>query len=365
MTTHALHLEEFNGATVSFRNDGWVNATQMAKPFGKRTLHFLQLLSTKAFVGALAKDSGVMTESPSSLVETIRGVHSDGRQQGTWMHPDLALEFARWLSPEFAIWTNRVIRRVLSGQPAQDLTPVLQSLARAVEQVATAQATMMGKLDTVADAHASLSQRVATLEDHAPRARLYGGGRPKQYSAEEFAGLFPMGYANRLPVIQIQRQAEELLGMSKATFFDYRFQLASDGVVKKADDGRYYRPDPQAMDLPSAALPELAPGVSLAGFKGRPWPVKLRFSIAAMSAGKRASTQEPVAILAASGPDIAGDISTAEGVEIIDGSVRITSPVFTVGRVVSAMVQALPAQRNGAPDLTQPPRLSASQIEAA
>lgn len=33
--------------------------------------------------------------------------------QGTWMHEGLALEFARWLSPEFAYWCNKKIQELL------------------------------------------------------------------------------------------------------------------------------------------------------------------------------------------------------------------------------------------------------------
>lgn len=33
--------------------------------------------------------------------------------QGTWMHEDVAMEFARWLSPTFAIWCNDRIKELL------------------------------------------------------------------------------------------------------------------------------------------------------------------------------------------------------------------------------------------------------------
>jgi len=33
--------------------------------------------------------------------------------QGTWLHEDVALEFARWLSPAFAIWCNDRIKELL------------------------------------------------------------------------------------------------------------------------------------------------------------------------------------------------------------------------------------------------------------
>lgn len=44
--------------------------------------------------------------------------------QGTWMHEDLALIFAQWLSPDFYLWCNRRIKEILFGEihhPTQEV----------------------------------------------------------------------------------------------------------------------------------------------------------------------------------------------------------------------------------------------------
>ncbi len=46
------------------------------------------------------------------LIESKAGNPSVGG--GTWMHEDVALEFARWLSPAFAIWCNDHIKQMLT-----------------------------------------------------------------------------------------------------------------------------------------------------------------------------------------------------------------------------------------------------------
>lgn len=114
---------DFQNHAIPFTTDAHVNLTEMCAAFGKRALHFLQLESTQRFLVALAADTGLSLESDdgnpvitSGLLVTIRGRFANGQQQGTWAHPDLALECARWLSPEFAIWTNRAIRKLLSGE---------------------------------------------------------------------------------------------------------------------------------------------------------------------------------------------------------------------------------------------------------
>jgi hypothetical protein len=45
----------------------------------------------------------------ADLVKVTKG----GNNPGTWMHEDVALEFARWLSPLFAIWCNDRIKELL------------------------------------------------------------------------------------------------------------------------------------------------------------------------------------------------------------------------------------------------------------
>lgn len=108
----------YKGFEVSFRNeDGsvMVNATEMARPFDKRPTDWMRLPSTLGFLSALREVRFPhFTQGESSgLIITEKGNFSDGREQGTWMHEDVALEFARWLSPEFAIWCNDRIKELL------------------------------------------------------------------------------------------------------------------------------------------------------------------------------------------------------------------------------------------------------------
>ena len=85
-----------------------VNATEMAKPFGKRPAKWLELPSTKEFLATLV----TIRKSDSEFVKTINGGTTE-KGKGTWMHEDVALEFARWLSPAFAIWCNDRIKELL------------------------------------------------------------------------------------------------------------------------------------------------------------------------------------------------------------------------------------------------------------
>jgi len=83
-----------------------VNATEMAKPICKRPMEWLRLKSTNDFLYAYATEGQI---SPLDLIEKNHG----GDTQGIWVHQDLALEFAIWLSPEFALWRNDRIKNIV------------------------------------------------------------------------------------------------------------------------------------------------------------------------------------------------------------------------------------------------------------
>lgn len=104
------NIEKYEGFPITFENkDGkmMVNATQMAKPFGhgKEPKYWLATQASKDFINA-------MTEARNLASSDLQQVtYGDGG--GTWFHEDVALEYARWLSPKFAIWCNDHIKELL------------------------------------------------------------------------------------------------------------------------------------------------------------------------------------------------------------------------------------------------------------
>ncbi len=101
---------QYNGRNISFLNgtNMMVNATQMAAAFNKAPKDWLRNQSTKEFISTL---STVRQIRPTELITKQQGGNGE---QGTWMHEDVAIEFARWLSPAFAIWCNDRIKELLS-----------------------------------------------------------------------------------------------------------------------------------------------------------------------------------------------------------------------------------------------------------
>ncbi|MCO8164794.1 KilA-N domain-containing protein [Pseudomonas sp. 21LCFQ010] len=99
----------YQGQPVRFNSDGWINATDVASRFGKRPVDWLKQAETKQYLAVLAEALNCDAES---LLETRRGRH----QGGTWLHPKLAVAFARWLDLKFAVWADLHIDALLRGE---------------------------------------------------------------------------------------------------------------------------------------------------------------------------------------------------------------------------------------------------------
>ena len=99
---------DYKGSQISFSlgENVMANATEMAKPFGKQPIDWLKTNQSKDYIETFSK---LKIISLADLVQVTKG----GNNPGTWMHEDVALEFARWLSPAFAIWCNDRIKELL------------------------------------------------------------------------------------------------------------------------------------------------------------------------------------------------------------------------------------------------------------
>lgn len=104
-----MKIFNYNNSNITFKNEdgtAFVNATEMARNFGKQPVHWLNQTSTNDYLSELSK---LRNRSLADLVVVTKG----GNNPGTWMHEDVALEFSRWLSPAFSIWCNDRIKELL------------------------------------------------------------------------------------------------------------------------------------------------------------------------------------------------------------------------------------------------------------
>lgn len=130
----------YQGLDVTFNEDGWFNATSVAGKFGKEVYSWLRQRDTVEYMTILAvhlekinsdsvEEMNVIRQLDSTsavsqakllafakktgLVRAKAGPIENGG--GTWLHPKLAVVFARWLDVHFAVWCDQQIDRIVSG----------------------------------------------------------------------------------------------------------------------------------------------------------------------------------------------------------------------------------------------------------
>jgi len=110
-----IQIYDYQGQQIEFdlnEKSIMVNATEMAKPFGKLPKDFLRTDPTKEFIQeCLRKDL-----TPYGEFKTEADLFRVSRNGGTWMHRLLALKFAAWLSPQFEVWVYYTIDELLFGK---------------------------------------------------------------------------------------------------------------------------------------------------------------------------------------------------------------------------------------------------------
>ncbi len=114
----ALEVRAWEGTAIQRRRaDGFVNATAMCKASGRRWFDYIRLDRTTAYIEALAAVAGNPATENHGLIHTIQGGRPE--LQGTWIHPRLAVDLARWISPAFAVWMDGWFLEAAQGQGRQ------------------------------------------------------------------------------------------------------------------------------------------------------------------------------------------------------------------------------------------------------
>ena len=96
---------------IDKNNNMMINATEMAKPYGKKVNEFMSNSTTTEFINEALKSGNSRFLNVFSQNDLFYSV----QKTGTWMHRVLALKFAAWLSPEFELWVFSTIEKILFG----------------------------------------------------------------------------------------------------------------------------------------------------------------------------------------------------------------------------------------------------------
>ncbi|WP_049783903.1 KilA-N domain-containing protein [Acaryochloris marina] len=117
METNIL-AHQIHGVSVGMQKaDGYVNATKACEAYKvatgktKRTENWTRSARAKAYIAYVAS---VTRKSVTELVLVRKG--GTPEEQGTWIHPDLAIAFGTWLSVEFEYQLTQWVKEWESSQ---------------------------------------------------------------------------------------------------------------------------------------------------------------------------------------------------------------------------------------------------------
>ena len=168
---HITHTVE--GEIILQRpQDGYINATDLCQKAGKLFGNYAQLARTQAFLQVLSLDIGIPI---SNLIEVRRG-RGDKVDQGTWVHPRVAINLGQWISPEFDVMVSGWVTDWLSNKTRYDMPVHVQRYIKNREKIPHTHFSMLNEI---------YFNLFAPLEDHGiipPDNILPDGSTGKMFS---------------------------------------------------------------------------------------------------------------------------------------------------------------------------------------
>ena len=91
--------------------DGYINITNLCKAGGKQFKHWNSIDKTKRFLEVLSMEVGIPT---ASIIKLGTG-HKIGNTNisETWAHPQVAINIAQWISPEFDVLVSKWVYEIM------------------------------------------------------------------------------------------------------------------------------------------------------------------------------------------------------------------------------------------------------------
>lgn len=223
MTKHYIANSDliFNGFVIHDKSEK-LSLTDMWKASGadkaRQPANWLASAEAKRFVEFLNEVNP--RNSGTALVVTQKG----GKTPGTWAHWQIALAYAKYLSPEFHMWCNQVVRAHMEGRAAataSNLTKYDASIIGNIVKNCTG-VTVREELDRLLP---EIISSVATMvQPQLPVVIIQGKTSGEILKANGFGGIkgLAVWFGNRLEAFgcRINNNGSGYLGVSRARLFD-------------------------------------------------------------------------------------------------------------------------------------------------
>ena len=120
----AIIKHQFQDYAIGQRSkDSYVNLTQMCATAGKQVNDYLRLDSTNEYINALSAVTGIPVTSEGKGLGLVQVKQGGNQQQGTWAHPEVAIDCAQWVSVDLRIWANRTLVQFIAAQQLPPAEP--------------------------------------------------------------------------------------------------------------------------------------------------------------------------------------------------------------------------------------------------
>jgi len=102
----ALQLHGIN--IIARKEDGYINLNQLCKAGKKEVFHWKENRKTKAFLQVLSSTIGI------PMVEIMKYNSGGNGDRHTWGHPQVAINIAQWVSPEFDVKVSKWVFELMT-----------------------------------------------------------------------------------------------------------------------------------------------------------------------------------------------------------------------------------------------------------
>lgn len=221
MTKHYIANSNliFNGIVIHDKSEK-LSLTDMWKAAGgdlaRQPSEWLRSSDAKRFIEFLSDTQNL---GNSQVIKIQRG-----KGGGTWAHWQIALAYAKYLSPEFHMWCNQVVRAHMEGRAAataSNLTKYDASIIGNIVKNCTG-VTVREELDRLLP---EIISSVATMvQPQQPVVIIQGKTSGEILKANGFEGIkgLAVWFGNRLEAFgcRINNNGSGYLGVSRARLFD-------------------------------------------------------------------------------------------------------------------------------------------------
>lgn len=159
-----------------WNDDDYVNATSLSQLYYERTkkkklpASWLRLKEAKEYINYVSDQTGIPADK---LYRTVQGGNLKD-EQGTFLHPDLVIPFASWLSPEFSYRVTKIVQQRIFEESVSSINPVrLRELLKALKNYLP-RVEKMGE-----DIHTAVHQQISAVRDSIKLIEEFLGELPK------------------------------------------------------------------------------------------------------------------------------------------------------------------------------------------